>query len=109
MGGERLPRVKDLIQLVTVEWLEHGMDVVWHDAPREKLVAVAVKVVQSLRDHLADVRAAQPAFTGGIVQELVHLFAVEALEALQFGGCELSLLLTGVGADDLAFNTKRFG
>ena len=51
----------------------HRMDVVGHDRPRMKLVALVFKVTQRLCDEIGDFGAAEPVLAGGAVEQRIHL------------------------------------
>jgi hypothetical protein len=70
VGRIRLPGVKNIVEPIELERLDHGMDVVWHDTPTQQVVPFGVEVKQRVLDHRGNSGITQVTLADATIQHL---------------------------------------
>ena len=73
---------------MALQQLNHGMDMVWHDAPRQQAVALAIEMQEGVLDQGRDVRSTLPTLSPSRIE-----FAIDA-RGSPIGKLSASLNLT---------------
>ncbi|NJL19341.1 MAG: hypothetical protein HC901_03460 [Bdellovibrionaceae bacterium] len=64
VGCVRFPRMQYGRQIIVSDWFDDCMDVIGHDAPGMQAVALAIKVLKCIADHVCDSGIVQCATAG---------------------------------------------
>src|SRR5579859_3441400 len=83
-GREFFPGGDDLGNSPTVDWLEKGMNVIWHDDPSDEVVALRIKSEQGFLHHGGDGGLSENAGAVAGVDPSVDALAV--FDVALFGG-----------------------
>jgi hypothetical protein len=67
MSRERLPRLYDVGEPVTFYLLDHHMDMVGHDDPRQEQIPVTVKTFERITDDGSVSRLCKQTFAGAFI------------------------------------------
>lgn len=103
----RFPGMKDVCQTMRLTRRKQGVHMVGHHAPCEKIVPLAVKLPEGVRDNLRDARITHVAFAKGIVKEALGSLDQSAKLAgsVQVGGN--GSLRVGGACDGFALQAKK--
>src|SRR2546422_3066703 len=84
--GVTLPALQDAAQGFVWHGPKHGMNVVWHDHPRVKKIALFIEKADGGGSEIGDFRSSQPTNAVARVKEALKLAAKVPLDFLQLFG-----------------------
>jgi len=65
--------LNNAIDRLIAMWFDNGVHMIWHDAPGEQPIALAIEVKQRCLNNLCDVRPTQPASPQSSVELVIGL------------------------------------
>jgi len=107
MSRERLPGMEYLVQVMTIGGLENDMDVIGHDAPGQKRVALTIEVSQGILHQVRNFRTLHPTGTHAPIKVLLDLLGEQLLQPFLFHRGQWAALLSCSTGKLLLFDLPR--